>query len=375
MFHRVVAGLLLVGGFVALLRWSQLASSEVTVSGFIEADEIRLGSRIGGRVQRVHVDEGMRVAQGDLLVELEPFDLQERRAQAEAFWRQSVATHERLTGGFRAEEIAQTNARYRQMVAQHEKLQNGPRKQEIEAAQADLEFAQAELILAQEVHRRTQQLRSDGASTDEQLDRAVKELHSSEARVQARHENLALLKEGTRPEDLAAVQAQVDEAEQAWLLTKNGYRSEEIEEAYAAMQAARSALDVIERQIEELRIVAPMSGTIEVAELQPGDLVAPNAPVLSMIDESHLWIRTYVPENRLNLSLGQQLPVTVDSFPNEVFHGEVTFIARQAEFTPSNIQTPEERSQQVFRIKVTLIEGLDRLRPGMAGDVWLEGTP
>jgi HlyD family secretion protein len=84
-----------------------------------------------------------------------------------------------------------------------------------------------------------------------------------------------------------------------------------------------------------------------------------------------MWVRAYVPENRLHIKEGQQTRVTIDSYPDESFAGEITFISRQAEFTPRNVQTPEERSQQVFRIKVHLQEH-ERLRPGMAADVWLE---
>jgi hypothetical protein len=83
-----------------------------------------------------------------------------------------------------------------------------------------------------------------------------------------------------------------------------------------------------------------------------------------------LWVRAYLPE-RLQLKLGQTVPVTVDAFPDELT-GEVTFVSREAEFTPSNVQTPEERSKQVFRIKVTLRDGLDQVRPGMSADVWLK---
>jgi len=111
---------------------------------------------------------------------------------------------------------------------------------------------------------------------------------------------------------------------------------------------------------------------IEAVELQPGDLVAPNAPVISIMDTSHLWVRAYVPENRLNIQPDQKVRISVDSYPGETFAAHISFIARQAEFTPGNVQTPEDRSQQVFRIKVTIDEGLDRVRPGMVTDVWLE---
>jgi multidrug resistance efflux pump len=121
-----------------------------------------------------------------------------------------------------------------------------------------------------------------------------------------------------------------------------------------------------------LNVVAPLEATVEAVDLRPGDMISPNAPVLSLMDTSRLWVRAYVPENHLDLSIDQPVAVTVDSFPDTRFRGHISFVARQAEFTPSNVQTPEERSKQVFRIHVTLDEGLDRLRPGMSADVWLE---
>ena len=106
--------------------------------------------------------------------------------------------------------------------------------------------------------------------------------------------------------------------------------------------------------------------------MRPGDLVGANAPALSLLDPSRLWVRAYVPEGRLRLVIGQEVTLRVDPFPDETFRGRVSFIARDAEFTPGNVQTPEERSKQVFRIKVDLLDGFDRLRPGMSADVMLD---
>ena len=89
------------------------------------------------------------------------------------------------------------------------------------------------------------------------------------------------------------------------------------------------------------------------------------------MDTSHLWVRAYLPENHLDVQVDQKVKVGVDSFPDRRFNGHISFVARQAEFTPGNVQTPEERSKQVFRIKVTLDEALDELRPGMTADVYL----
>ena len=187
-----------------------------------------------------------------------------------------------------------------------------------------------------------------------------------------REQELQLLQRGTRHEEIAEARAELDEAAQALQLAENGFRREDVDKARAQVAAARSAAQVFETQLAELEIRTQVPGIIEALELCPGDLIVPNSPVLALLDTTRLWVRAYVPENRLNIQLGQTLSVTVDSFPDERFEGEVTYISPQAEFTPSNVQTVEERSKQVFRIKVTLKNGRDRLRSGMAADVWLD---
>jgi multidrug resistance efflux pump len=371
----MAAFVLVAAALIAGLWFSQQQTGPLQVSGFVEADEIRLGSRVGGRVQKVHVEEGQSVAAGDVLVELEPFDLIQRRAEAEAFWKQRTTAHEKLVAGYRIEEVAQAKARAEQAAANLLMLENGPREQELATARAELNLAISELDLAEVTYGRTAALKQTGAATQDAMDQATKERRIASERVTARREQLELLEEGTRHEEIAMAQARVREVEQAWQMMKNGYRQQDIAEAYSAMQAAESALAAIDKQLEELTVRAPTSGAIEAIELQPGDLVSANAPVISLVDTSRLWVRAYVPEDQLGISLGQRLKVTVDSYPNEEFDGEITFIARQAEFAPGNVQTPEERSKQVFRIKVTLQDGHERLRPGMAADVWLEGAP
>lgn len=357
---------------VALLLRSQWIAEPLKVSGFIEADEIRLGSRVGGRVREVHIEEGQEITAGTLLVELEPFDFQERRAEADARREQQAARYRQIKDGFREEEIAAANARYRQLTSVLKKLEKGPRQQEIAAAQAELDSATAALNLEQNQYQIAQSLNASGVITKEEFDRAERELEAATAQQNVRQEQLKLLKAGTREEDIESARAQVEEAEAEWKLRQKGSRQEEIDQAYAAMLAAQHAVAVIDQQIAELKVTSPVSGTVQAVDLQPGDLVSANAPTLTLLDTSHLWVRAYVPENQLDLSLGQKVKITVDSYPGESFTGEITFVSRAAEFTPRNVQTPEERSKQVFRIKVTLTDGQDRLRPGMGADVWLE---
>ncbi len=371
MDKRLVGMAILAVLLVGLLTYSQRRVEPLHVSGFIEADEIRIGSRVGGRVRQVHVEEGQTVRAGDRLVELEPYQLEELLAEAESQLARAVAVRDKLTAGFRVEEVAQAKAHYDQLAAVLEKLTNGPRKEDIAAAQAQFELAESQYELAKTNHQRVETLFAMKTNQQADLDQATAELRVARAAREVRSEELNKLQRGTRPEELAEARAQLDEANQMWLLRKNGYRAEDVAEARAAAAAAEATLRAVRRQIEELEIKAPIDGTIEALELRPGDLVGANAPVISLMDASRFWVRAYVPENRLSLKIGGTVSVTVDSFPGERFPGKITFISRQAEFTPGNVQTPEGRSKQVFRIKVSLDDKHHRLRPGMAADVWL----
>lgn len=372
MWKRIV-GIIVVAAVLAGLLWySQRRPAASKVSGFIEADLIRLGSRVGGRALKVQAEEGALVKAGEVLVELDPFDLLELRSQAAAQLAVRKADLQKAQAGYRAEEIAQAKARRDELAAKLKELVAGPRKETITAAKARLTSAQADLSYAQSSLEKTKAQFQQGIATRDELERGMQASNSAKAMEDMRRAELAELEAGTREEDIAIAKAQLEQAEQAWKLMQSGYRQEDIESAKAAAASADAALQVVERQIEELKIKAPTDGAIEACDLKPGDLVAPNAPALSMVDPGKLWVRAFVPEDMPNLKQGRKVHVSVDSFPGRRFAGHISFIARQAEFTPNNVQTPEKRSEQVFRIKVILDEGHDVLRPGMPADVWLE---
>ena len=375
MSKRLVAAAAVTLILAGLLVWSQHRREPLKVSGFIESDEIRLGSRVGGRVARVHVTEGQAVRVGEALVELEPFQLRELLAQARGELARVQAELDRVTNGFRVEEIAQAKAKVDQLEATLRKLVKGPRDEDIATAEKQLELAQAQWKLTKLKHDRVESLFAKQAATPDEFDQAKTEFRVTQALVDTRQEELNKLKNGTRVEELDEAKAQLEQARQSWLLQQKGFRDEEKAQAKAAVDSAAAAVKVIERQLEELVIKSPVDGTVEAIDLQPGDMIAANAPAISLMDATRLWVRAYVPENRLSVKVGDAVKVSVDSYPGERFAGRISFISRQAEFTPGNVQTPDDRSQQVFRIKVTLETGRDRLRPGMSADVWLGDTP
>ncbi len=371
MVKRLAVVVVAVALLFAALLWSQRETRLVKVSGFVESDEIRIGSRVGGRVAKILVEEGDAVRQGQPLVELEPFQLYEEQAQARGELAEAQADSDRLTAGFRAEEIAQAKAREEQLAAARDQL--GNREEDIAAAKANLDLAQSQFDLTRLKYDRTEQLFGNKSASQNDMDQATTERRVARATVNVRQEELAKL-ERTRPAELKEAEARLEEARQETLLRERGYREEDRKKAESAVVAAKASLAAIERQIEELTIRAPADGSIEAVDLRPGDLVGAGTPAISIIETGRLWVRAYVPENHMGVPVGHELYVTVDSFPDRRFKGRVTFVSRRAEFTPNNIQTLEDRSKQVFRIKVLLEEGLDVLRPGMSGDVWL-GEP
>lgn len=379
MAKRIVPIVLVASVLAGLLVWSKRRPAALKVSGVIEADEIRLGSRVGGRVKEVFVEEGQHVANDDRLIELEAFDLRERLAESKATAKQRRWEFEKLDAGLRDEEIAQAKARYERYVALVDRMERPPRDEEVAAARAEIKLANAQLERAQQTQRRLLDLyaRQPEAAPQDQRDRAAEEVKVAQANVEVRQEELKILLLGTREEERREARAQRDEALAAWKLAQDGFRDEEIDQAKAALDAAEAAVDAIETQIGELIILSTVDGVVEAMELRPGDLVSPSAPVISVLDTSRLWVRAYVPQGDLNIKLGQTLRLTLDAYPERQFTGVVTFVSRQAEFTPSNVQTFEERAKQMFRIKVTLnLDDADdlQLRPGMTADVWLDGA-
>jgi multidrug resistance efflux pump len=372
MKHKLLLALVVVLGTAALV-WQQMQVEPLKVSGFIEADDIRLGSRVGGRVQEVLVEEGQTVEQGALLLRLQPYDLLERLTGAQAALAAAAAEVEKLSTGFRAEEIARAVAQRDQADAAYQEALAGPRRLEIQEAKDNLALAEADLELTELNYKRREELFNRKAITSEEFDRAVAERKAARARAAAAKSRLDLLLEGTRKEQIEQAKSRLLAAESDAQLYRTGYRQEDVARAKAQKEAAAAEVKAIEQQIAELQIRSPCDGVVEAVELRPGDLVPANAPMISIMDTRRMWVRAYVPQRHLELvPLEKRLPVYVDAAPEQSYAGRVIFVSRQAEFTPDNVQTPEERSKQVFRIKIQIEGDRSQLRPGMTADVMLE---
>ncbi|RIK70516.1 MAG: hypothetical protein DCC66_04315 [Planctomycetota bacterium] len=360
-------------GMIGFLIWQQSRVPPLVVSGFVEADEIRVGSRVGGRVAEVKAAEGQFVAPGEALYTIDPFDLRERLAEAQAAHAAAQAEHERLKKGFRPEEIEQARAKRDQWAAELAKLEAGPRKQDIEAAREQVNIARASYEFAEKEHARlTRLVEQQQVAAPREYDEAVRMLKSAQGELAAAQQKLSLLEEGSRKEDIARARSALSEAAEQLKLLESGSRAEDVARSAAQVEAAAARVQAIEKQLAEMTVSSPCQCVVEAFDLQPGELVSPNQPSISLLDVSKLWVRAYVPEGRLGeIALGDRVPVRVASSGGGDVTGRIVFISREGEFTPRNVQTPEERSKQVFRIKVAIEQGGERLRVGMSADVLL----
>ncbi len=322
---RIVLGIVVVAAIlVAVFARGRGEETAVIASGTVETTEAALGFLTAGRIDSIGVQEGATVAQGDQLAWLDGDALEASRQAAAAQLRSARARLQELEAGFRSEEVAQGRAALR---AADERLADARREAE-----------------------RAERLFEGGAISEQQRDRAA-----------------------TALEVAAAEQSRA--AEQA-LLFERGYRSEQVATQRAIVAQAEASLAQVDAQLAHTVIVAPFDGTVTVRHREPGEVVGAGVAVLTVRDPSDRWVRIYVPENRVGqLSLGQPATITADAYPDAQYDGTVTFIADEAEFTPRNVQTSEERVKLVFRVKVRInTAAADALKPGLPADVRME-TP
>ena len=240
-------------------------------------------------------------------------------------------------------EASELKARRDYVAAQLAELEKGPRSEEIEAAKQDWQSQTAQLEFARADAKRAEALLQNRTISPSEAQRAAANASALEKNAAAAQQRYEMLREGTRPERLAQARAQLEE---------------------------------IEAQFREMQIVAPSDSILEILNVKVGDVLAPNREVATLILPGYLWVRVYVPQPWLgHIKLGETVRVRVDSFPKEEFRGIVEQINRQAEFTPRNVQTVEDRIRQVFGVKIRLENRDEKLRAGMSADVLFPNVP
>ncbi len=363
--------------------WTRSPDGVLPASGTIEATEVAASFKIPGRVVERPVDEGDRVARGDLIGRLESRELEADVEKLQASLQTSetripqlrteIALQEELTGA----RIADAKATLAAREAKLAELRNGSRPQDLQKALAEVREAKAVMDNSEVDARRMDLLFREGYIAEQARDVA-----STASRVAAeRHRNAAerldLVKEGPRQEEILRAEAEVQQAKAGLLLARTGEleatrKRQELATLQATIAHDRAALTASEAQFGYTVLRSPLAGVILRKHVEPGEMIAAGTPVVTIADLQNIWLKIYIPEPELGrIKLGQVAEVTTDSYRGKVYRGRVTYISSEAEFTPKNVQTQEERVKLVFAVKISVNNPDQELKPGMPADARL----
>ena len=297
------------------------------VSGQVDATEVQVAPEVGGRIIEMAIAEGDRVKQGDVLARLDTrdIDLALQRTQAERL--QADAQLRLLQAGARGEDIRQAEA------------QGAAAAADVAAAEADLAAAETDL-------QRFERLLQMDSGSQKQRDDAATRRNVARDRVAA-----ARARETAAREGVARLRA--------------GARREEVEAARARVAGVDAQIATLEKSKADATVTAPLGGIVTERLLDPGEMVAPRAPIAVLADLDHAWAEVFVDEPMIpRITLGQAATVFTDA-GGPGLPGKVSYIASKAEFTPRNVQTAEDRSKLVYRVKITVDNRNGVLKQGM----------
>ena len=317
-FTFYAALLLALGGLVSCSGAKNGRS--ILASGTIEAREVNVASRVSGQILALKADEGSRVKKGDVLalIEHDTADIQLRQAEA------GVA----LAG------------------AQLDLVRKGARGEDIKQGEEALKQVDANLKVAGDDAKRMRELAAKGSVTLKQKDDAEARLIVAQAQQAQAREALRKLRQMSRPEEIRAAEARLAQAQ--------------------------ASVDLLRKTISDCTITSPVNGVVTRRPVEAGELISPGATVLTVSELDNVHIMIYVTEKELGrVGLGREAEVTIDSAPGRMFKGRVTYISPEAEFTPKNVQTREDRVKLVFGVKVEVPNPDGLLKPGMPADALL----
>jgi HlyD family secretion protein len=368
---------------VALVAWlvfgwlRRPVSPGIVVSGNIELTEIAVSFKVPGKLAELHVDEGASVKRGMLIARLDSVQIRGQRDRdhavsqaAESGYRQ-LLTAISLQKETLAADMQLRQAEIRQAQAHLDEMLAGSRGQEVAQARAALDDARTQHALAARDWKRAQQLFAKEDISAAQRDQYRTQYERAGAQVKQIEERLALVVEGPRKERIEAARAQLDRANAALRLSASARlelqrKQQELDARRAEIDRAKAQVAVVDSQIDDTVATSPVDGVVLVKSAEPGEVLAAGTPAVTIGDIDHPWVRAYVTETDLGrVKLGGKVKVTTDSYPGKVYNGRVSFISSEAEFTPKQIQTEEERVKLVYRIKIAVENPQRELKSNM----------
>jgi HlyD family secretion protein len=352
-------------------------------SGTLEATEAELSFQVSGRVVSLPVDEGQSVDKDQTLGELDRSEYQARYDQAKANLDASKADLGRLE--LNAEisrktapaDVERSEAGVNALKAQVDQMEVGYRAQDVEKAELSLSSLQSSMETARKDKDRFDKLFKENIVSEMEHDNANLRYETTLRAYESAKVNAAQMKEGYRAEDIRVAKAKLVEGEAILKQSKSNLAKiemsqKDVEAAMARAQSAEAAFKLAETQLGYTMLKAPFKGVITSRNVEQGEVASIGQEVFSLADLSSIELKIYVDETEIgNVKPGQDADVTVDTFPDKVFKGKVSFISPESEFTPKIIQTHKERVKLVYLVKVLIPNAGIELKPGMPADAVL----
>lgn len=297
-------------------------NGRIHASGHVEATEVRVAAKVGGRLAELPFQEGASVKAGEVVARFETVDIDNDLARARG-------------------ELSAAEARLALFLA-------GTRREDLDRAAAEVARIEADLTGARRDVERLDGLATRGSATEKARDDARTRVAVLESALAAARAEQARAKAGPRPQEIAQARAQRD--------------------------AAAALLATVQQRLADATVVAPRDGVVTQRATEPGEVLAAGALLLVLTDVDQPWLTVYVDEPSLSqIRLGEHVTVQADGH-TDAFEGTVSYIAKVAEFTPKNVQTPEERAKLVFKVKLALDNREGVFKPGMPADAYFQGT-
>lgn len=359
---------------------SRKPGDRIMVSGNIELTEVNIAFKTAGRLIERNVDEGDMVKKGQVVARLDRDQLiaqKEREAaglaSAEAQLAQAETSLEWQKQTLAAD-IEQKKADLSSSEARLSELENGSRPQEKLDAKASVDAARSEVERSKRDWDRAQTLYKNDDISTAQYDQYRNRWESAEAALKSASEREGLVLAGPRIEQIKAQAALVERARGALKMSEANSlemkrREQELTTRRAEIARSHASMNLIASQLDDTVAASPVDGIVLVKSADVGEVLAAGTTVVTVGDIEHPWLRGYINETDLGrVKIGSKARVTTDSYKGKVYNGRVSFISSEAEFTPKQIQTQEERVKLVYRIKIEIDNPQHELKSNMPAD-------
>ncbi|HHW37115.1 MAG TPA: HlyD family efflux transporter periplasmic adaptor subunit [Bacillales bacterium] len=376
--------------FIALfiLMTACSTNGEQLYSGTIEGEEIPILAEVTGSVQALLADEGDTVTKGQPLVQIDDRLIQAQMKEAKAGVQAAKAALDEGKAGTRNQEIKKTLSLLEQndvkmdnVNIQLSKLNDLliQRKANIDQIKAQLESAEETKIFYKDQLIKIEKLYKNGAASEnelkvqeEQVNKATSSVNQLKAKLKEVESLYAMAKkdQSTYENQIRELQANSKMQQAELSLQQEGATNHTIIKLTSQLDQAKAKQEQIQIQLDKTNVTAPIDGIVLRRNISVGEVVTANFQMYTLLEQNKLKVKVYIPEMRLNeVTLGGKAEIFVDSYPDKAFNGKITYISNSAEFTPKNVQTPEERTKMVFEVIVEPTEGFRQLKPGMPADI------